>query len=226
MQVHLDNCFPVDKNPSVRFQVITAPSSAPASINSVSTSVLSAASAYSHVLDVVDRVGSVDAIIVACFSAHPLVHMLRESREMPVVGIMEAGLLMGSQLGGKTGIVTTDARWEPLLEHECKGELGLERQCGAGVMSSGLTVLELETAHKETVHQAVGKTALRMVRERNADVILLGCAGMVGLDKVVQACVGEQVTVLDPVICAANMAMALARMGVKTAKSGRYDAAS
>ncbi|KAJ9123306.1 hypothetical protein QFC22_001505 [Naganishia vaughanmartiniae] len=151
--------------------------------------------------------------------------MLRELTTLPIVGIMEAGILFGSQVGGNVGVVTTDKRWEPLLEHEIEGELGLKRQCSAGVISSGLSVLELETLPKEEVYEALCRAARRMVHEREADAILLGCAGMVGLDKVIQEAVGPDVTVLDPVVCAAEVCISLARMKLRTAKKGRYEAA-
>ncbi|KAJ9123785.1 hypothetical protein QFC24_003559 [Naganishia onofrii] len=151
--------------------------------------------------------------------------MLRELTTIPIVGIMEAGILFGSQVGGNVGVVTTDKRWEPLLEHEIEGELGLKRQCSAGVISSGLSVLELETLPKEEVYEALCKAARKMVHEREADAILLGCAGMVGLNQVIQEAVGPEVTVLDPVVCAAEMCISLARMKLRTAKKGRYEAA-
>lgn len=169
---------------------------------------------------------SIDGVVVACFSAHPLVPMLRELTTIPIVGIMEAGLLLGSQLGGKLGIVTTNKRWEPLLEHEIHGELGLADRCRAGVISSGLTVLELESLPAQHVHNALVACAQRLVRDREADVILLGCAGMIGLDRAVREAVGEDITVLDPVRCGVEMCLSLARMHVRTAKRGRYEQAT
>jgi hypothetical protein len=41
--------------------------------------------------------------------------------------------------------------------------LGLKRQCAAGVLSSGLSVLELETLPKEQVYAALCKAAKKMV---------------------------------------------------------------
>ena len=219
MRSHLNSLYAESKD--VSFKMVTAPSHAPASITSVTTSVLSAAHSLPVILPELEG-GACDAVVIACFSAHPLVPMLRELTTLPVIGIMEAGILMASQVGSKPGIVTTDKRWEPLLEHEIEGELGLSHQCKAGVMSSGLSVLELETLPKERVHEALGKTASRMVGTREADVILLGCAGMVGLDEVVQNHVGPDVTVIDPVVCAVEMALSLARMKLRTAKAGRY----
>ncbi|KAG7571248.1 hypothetical protein FFLO_00760 [Filobasidium floriforme] len=219
MTEHITKYYESNDDVHVRFG--TAPVEAPASITSVTTSILSAASSLRNILSELEH-ENYDAIVIACFSAHPLVPMLREMTTVPVVGIMEAGILMASQVGSKPGIITTDKRWEPLLEHEIEGELGLSRQCRAGVMSSGLSVLELETLPWERVGAALGRAAARMVAEREADVILLGCAGMVGLDEVVQHHVGPDVTVIDPVVCAVETAVSLARMKLRTAKAGRY----
>jgi allantoin racemase len=210
---------------NIKISVITAPKPAPASITSITTSVLSATYALPAVLSALQQ-DDIDAIVIACFSAHPLVNMLRELTAVPVVGIMEAGIIMSSQVGGKTGIVTTDKRWEPLLEHEIEGELGLSSRCRGGVWSSSLSVLELEELPKEEVQKKIGQMALRMVREKEVDVILLGCAGMVGLDRVVQNWVGSGVTVVDPVMSGVEMALSLARMRLKTAKAGRYEMSS
>lgn len=226
MSTHLATTFPDSNVPRVRFECLTAPKSAPASITSMTTSILSATHSLNVVLPRIDDTTRppIHAVLVACFSAHPLVPMLRELTTLPIVGIMEAGILYGSQVGGNVGVVTTDKRWEPLLEHEIEGELGLKRQCSAGVLSSGLSVLELETLPKEQVYEALCKAAKKMVHQREADAILLGCAGMVGLTEVIQKAVGPEVTVLDPVVCAAEMCISLARMKLRTAKKGRYEA--
>lgn len=227
MSAHLSATFPATDIPHIYFECLTAPAPSPTSITSITTSILSATYSLNTVLSRLNdpRAPPIDAVLVACFSAHPLVPMLRELTALPVVGIMEAGILFASQVAGNVGVVTTDKRWEPLLEHEIEGELGLKRQCSAGVISSGLSVLQLETLPKDEVYAALSAAARKIVRERDADAILLGCAGMVGLDKVIQEAVGDEVTVLDPVVCAAEMCVSLARMKLKTAKRGRYEAA-
>lgn len=157
--------------------------------------------------------------VVACFSAHPLVPALRELTSSPVVGILEAPLLYASTLGMKAGILTTSPRWEPLLTHDV-ASLRLSALNTAGVISSGLSVLELESLPKATVMERLQEGA-RTLRERGADVIILGCAGMVGLAQVI-AKEGKGVTVLDPVQCAVEMCQSLVRMGATTSKVGVY----
>jgi allantoin racemase len=64
------------------------------------------------------------------------------------------------------------------------------------------------------------QTARLAIVEDNAEVIVLGCAGMAGLDKRLQEILG--VPVLDGVICALIIVSGLARYGVSTSKIRRY----
>jgi allantoin racemase len=65
------------------------------------------------------------------------------------------------------------------------------------------------------------RTGRAAIDEDGAEVIVLGCAGLAGLDKRLQARLG--VPVLDGVVCALIMASGMARYGVATSKAGRYD---
>jgi Asp/Glu/hydantoin racemase len=160
-------------------------------------------------------------VVIACFSAHPLVEVLRELVDVPVVGIMQSSILVGSQLGGSVGVVTTDARWEPLLTREIRAA-GMDRLCSAGVVSSRLRVLDLERLPRTEVVSRLCAEARRLVVERGADVVVLGCAGMVGLTEAIEREVGGGVCVVDPVRAGVEVAVGLARLGLATARSGVY----
>ena len=60
------------------------------------------------------------------------------------------------------------------------------------------------------------------IEEDLAEVIVLGCAGLSGLDKVMQSKLG--VPVLDGVVCALIVATGLVRYGVSTSKALGYNA--
>ena len=47
---------------------------------------------------------------------HPAIDALREATDLPTMGIMEASVLYALPLGASFSIVTTSARWAPLLE--------------------------------------------------------------------------------------------------------------
>jgi Asp/Glu/hydantoin racemase len=102
--------------------------------------------------------------------------------------------------------------------------VGLASLNAAGVVSSGMKTSELHDLPIEEVRRALGEVSRdRLVKERQADVIVLGCAGMAGLeDAISQACQG--VVVLDPVKCGLEMATSLVRLKVKTSKIGIYGA--
>lgn len=54
-----------------------------------------------------------------------------------------------------------------------------------------------------------------------AEVLVLGCAGMAGLDKPLQEKLG--VPVLDGIVCALIIAAGLVKYGVSTSKIRRYN---
>ncbi len=121
-----------------------------------------------------------DGYLIACFSNHPSIAMLRELTGKPVVGIAEAACHMAAMIGNKFGIVTTSHKWVPMLQEavEC---FGMRDKC-AGVWSTGLSVDELHQHSREQVEDAIlntGKQALSY----GAEAICLGCAGMSGLQE-------------------------------------------
>ena len=59
------------------------------------------------------------------------------------------------------------------------------------------------------------------IEEDMAEVIVLGCAGMTGLDKLLEKELG--VPVLDGVICALIITTGLVKYGVSTSKIRRYN---
>ena len=58
------------------------------------------------------------------------------------------------------------------------------------------------------------------IREDGAEVIVLGCAGLAGLDKRLEKRLGAPV--LDGVVCALIIAVGLAKYGAGISKIGRY----
>lgn len=147
---------------------------------------------------------------------------LRELSTAPVVSILEASLLMGSSLGGRVGILTTSPRWEPLLERDITA-MGLSNKIAAGVVSSGLAVLDLEELPRSSVIKVLCTAAADVLQDRRgADVIILGCSGMAGLEAAIAEACQPGLVVLDPVRCGLELCLSLMRMGAKTSKVGLY----
>ncbi|KAH3663512.1 hypothetical protein OGAPHI_004913 [Ogataea philodendri] len=180
-------------------------------------SVLSAASCIRNAYGLIDQV---DAVVVGCFSVHPLINCVREEFSKPCCGIMEAGFYNARLLGGKFGVVCTVYRSQ--IRHEfAVRNYGLTPFC-AGLLSTKLAVKELETKPREEVLALMANCALELVK-KDADCIVLGCAGMADMANAVKAAVEPyHVQVIDGVSSAVNILSGLVRMGLRTSKRGLF----
>ena len=122
-----------------------------------------------------DDPGHWDGVIVACYSAHPLVEQLQSIWQRPVVGIMQASWWAAKRMGLTPSIVTSSAGWIPDLQRNLTH---------AGYDGSVRSIQSSVTAIVE--HPAQASSALEKVvaEESRTDVaICLGCAAMSGLEK-------------------------------------------
>ncbi len=69
--------------------------------------------------------------------------------------------------------------------------------------------------------EKITQAARTAIDKDGSEVIVLGCAGMSGLDKRMQTRLG--VPVLDGVVCALIIAPGLVKYGVSTSKARRYN---
>jgi allantoin racemase len=152
-----------------------------------------------------------DAFVLACH-CDPNLDTLKEISEKPVVGIGEASMKIASMLGHRFSVVST-------AKHSIPNKEALIRKYHLQDMLASVRAPEDETAaiSDEEKYLAAARLALR---EDMAEVIVLGCAGMAGLDKRLQEQLGAPV--LDGVICALIIATGLAKYGVGTSKVRRY----
>jgi allantoin racemase len=175
---------------------------------------------YLAAIAVMDRVLAYrepyDAVIQAGFGEHGR-EGLQELLDVPVVDITEAAAHLAHLLGHRYSVVTTLDRAVPLIEDRLL-VAGLDRHC-ASVRSSGMSVLELESAPERAV-AAIVEEAARAVSQDRAEVIILGCGGMAGLDAAVRAEV--QVPVVDGVSAAVKLAESLVQLGLSTSKVRTY----
>ncbi|KAI1782748.1 Asp/Glu/hydantoin racemase [Ganoderma leucocontextum] len=191
-------------HPHLDLRYLTGPKASPPSVNDLTTSILSAAHTFPTVLAILDSKGAGvrDAILVACFSDHPLVGMLREHTDnLPVISIFEASIMHALALGQPFGIVTTGKYWEGALTEGVKRIFGSGDLGGAfvGVETTGMTALELHDRPPDVVAMGISAAASRIVA-RGARTIIMGCAGMSGMEKAVrEGCGGEGVHIVDAV---------------------------
>lgn len=191
--------------PGVTLDFYTAPTSAPPSINDVTTGVLSAAACFADVQKegVTDKY---DGFLVCCctrvfssadrasltsrlkisliVSDHPLTHMLRENTPKPVMNILEAAISQSLLIGQRFGIITSGWGYKYIHYTEVRNFLGATSERFAGLVTCELGVLEFQSGERTHVEARV-KAAAAKSASQGADVIILGCAGtnMKGLSR-------------------------------------------
>ncbi|QDS77208.1 hypothetical protein FKW77_002729 [Venturia effusa] len=187
------------------YTYFTAPTSSPPSINNDHD----AASSATHCLPALQKsqlLPSHDAFLVACYSQHPLVTLLKQdphiaAQRKSVTGIFEASVATCLQLllpGERFGIVSTGKVWETILTEAVASLLGtVSSTTGAGtrfagVQTTGLDATELHDTPVEEVRRRMKEATRRLVSRGDVGAVCLGCAGMVGMEEMVrEACVEE-----------------------------------
>ncbi|MDM0071576.1 aspartate/glutamate racemase family protein [Variovorax sp. J31P207] len=136
------------------------------------------------------------AFVVACFS-DPGVFAAREVTRRPVIGIGHAGLMHALSLGRRVGVIAIASsavprHWRYWRALQLDTHVVQERALDLSVGQSGDPAIALEKMVQ------VGR---QLVVDDEADVLVLGCAGMAALRKPLQDAVG--VPVVDPCQAAA-----------------------
>ena len=154
--------------------------------------------------------------VVACFDDTGL-DAARCLAVAPVVGIGEAAFHVAALLAHRFTVITTLSRSIAAIEGNLV-RYGLAARC-ARVRAAAVPVLALEDRDAD----AVGRIAAAIGRakdEDGADAIVLGCAGMADLAG--ELAIAHGLPVIDGVAAAVVLIEGLARLGLKTAKSGPY----
>jgi Asp/Glu/hydantoin racemase len=216
--------------PGVELTAYTAPYPAPTAIESTTDAIMSTEAVLrdlaKHAASNGETVQNFDGMIVACFTKHPLIDALRESYDVPVIGIMEASIYVARMLGGRFGIISTAAR-SKIQQDDAVAAYGLLHHY-AGSESTHLGVLELETRSREEVAKRIMHAA-RALAVKGADTILLGCAGMsdTSMMRAAKDAVRDEdgrrtINVVDGVEAGLMMMTSLVGMGIPTSKKGLY----
>lgn len=175
----------VDAPPSVSLFFYTAPAESPAEITGSATLIESEKAVLEDIQN--HDFTKYDGILVACYSDHPLVYSLATYTKKPVLGIMHATLLYSYANASFTNLIilTSTSGWLPLLDE------ALIKFAGAGSFptakfhkSAALDVLVLNLSDPvEFANISQRVLSILNAAERPIDCVLLGCAGMAGLDK-------------------------------------------
>jgi len=146
------------------------------------------------------------AFVIACFS-DPGLHVVREAVKRPVLGIAECGVLTALTMGHRFGVIA-------ILDTSISRHLRLWGAMGvtdrlAGELAIGLTVAEL--ADRDRTLKRMIETGRRLRDERQANTIVMGCAGMAVFREPLQQELG--IPVIEPTQAAATMALGRVRLG-------------
>lgn len=180
--------------PKFVIEYYTGPPSAPKEIDGYETSRQSAELCFPELKAKLD---DYDGFLIACFSDHPLIHQLKLISAKPVLGIFQSSVLyaLTQTPAKKFAILTSNNDWEKILDLSLyeffkgpsDGDRGLDHDFVKSqlpnftlpTLASNVNVLELKDPAKFKLLQSkVDKLVLEGV-----DVVLLGCAGLSGLDE-------------------------------------------
>jgi allantoin racemase len=193
---------------------VTCPEKGPVSIESAYDEAL----CIPPTLELVQRANEegYDAVILACFS-DPGLDAAKELSDILVVGIEEASLLVATTLGHKFTILTLTEERIPHKENDV-WRYKLQHHLGS-VRELGMTVLETD-AEPEKTKQRILDVSRRAVEEDKAEVMVLGCAGMVGYAKKAEEELG--IKIIDPTSVALKYAEAMVDAGISHSKRALY----
>lgn len=153
-----------------------------------------------------------DGFIIACFN-DPALQACRELSPVPVIGIAEAAMLLACTVAYKFSIVSMPKQGLAAIE-ELLRRYGLSSRC-ASIRLIDLPVLKI----KDNMYNLKRKLIVEMRKamiEDGAEAIILGCAGLSGLDKEFEKKLG--VPVIDGVVAAVKILEGLYEYGIKTSK--------
>jgi len=141
-----------------------------------------------------------DAFIIACYS-DPGLHVCREATTKPVFGINECAVLTALARGDRFGVLA-------IKDASVRRHMRYLRQMGLIDRLAGERALDLSVA--ETASGPNTFTRMVAVGEQlrdidNADIVVMGCAGMARHRQMLEAELG--IPVIDP--CQAAVAMAM-----------------
>lgn len=178
--------------PSFEIDYYTGPPSSPPEIDGYETSKQSTEACFPELKD---KVADYDGILIACYSDHPLIYKLKEITSKPILGIFQSTILYSLTYTptNKFAILTSNHEWEKILDlslyeffngrldkghydDDIKSKLP---QFAIPTLASNVNVLELKDPAKFKKLQ--GK--VDHLVDQGAKLILLGCAGLSGLDE-------------------------------------------
>jgi allantoin racemase len=157
-----------------------------------------------------------DAVILACFS-DPGLYAAKEISDILVVGIQEVSLRVATTLGARFTILTLFKERIPHKENDVwRNRL---TPYLASVRELGMSVLETDERPEEAKRR-IKEVARKAVEDDLAEVIVLGCAGMVGYAEEAARELG--IVVIDPTSVTLKYTEAMVEAGIVQSKRAFY----
>jgi allantoin racemase len=158
-----------------------------------------------------------DAVVLAGFGNYGT-GAVKETLDVPVVGMAEAAMAFASLLGHRFAIVTTSQRMIPYTEDLVEA-LGFGARCAA-VRAVELPPITAGEPPAYEVAVSLATEAAAVHARCGADVAILGGARLSPYAAAVQA--RTTVVIVEPVACAVTMAEAQVRLGLRHSKIGKF----
>lgn len=156
-----------------------------------------------------------DALIIACFDDTGL-DAARALSTIPIVGLCEAAVATAAFIAPRFSVVTTQLRSIVPIEALVQ-RYGMMARCR--VRAADVAVLDLEDPDSGVLSKLRGEI-INAIEADRAEAIVLGCAGMAELARMLSEELG--LPVIDGVTAAVKQCEALVALGLKTAKRGAY----
>lgn len=173
---------------------------------------------HSHLAEVLKRVEEEqpDAVVLAGFG-NVGIYALKEILAIPVISMSEATMAVACLLGHKFSTITMLKRFIPYQEDLVR-LYGFEKKC-ASCRSININVEKAAMDRELTLNNLKDEVS-RVVKEDNAEVIILACAGLCGYEDELTEMI--QIPVLDPVVVAVKVAEMMVGGGLVHSKSCKF----
>jgi len=154
-----------------------------------------------------------DAVIDYCHSDPGLIAM-KESLEIPVIGLHEASIHLASLLGRRFSIITVGGESVKGPKLDRVRSYGLENKL-ASIRPINIKVLDIKKDFNKLIN-ALYQEAKKAITEDGADVIVLGCGSLLNIAQILQEKL--KVPVIDPGLAALKVAEMLVKLGLSQSK--------
>ena len=185
----------------------------PASIESFYDEVLAGPAIVSEVVRA--EAQGADAVFISCFG-DPAVPAARELVDIPVVGGFEPAVSTALNVGERFSVVTVLENVVPMIS-------ALATRMGVRSRMASVEVIDtpvLELHDSDALLKSLFEASCRAL-DADADALVLGCTGMLGVAAALQAGLESEqvrVPVVDPTGAALGMLLAMHSMGLKPSR--------